>query len=227
MQPPPPPMGCPPGLEYLTQIDQLLIRQQVELFELFTGCEMKNKYQITNSLGQQVYFAKEDTDCCTRQCCGPARPFEMEITDNTGREVIHLSRPLRCACFCCWCCLQTIEVQAPRGNVVGYVEQEFYICKPKFTIKDANRQTILTMTGPICACRCCADVEFPVLSADGTVPVGKVTKQWTGLIKEAFTDAENFGITFPMDLDVKMKAVMLGAVFLIDFMFFETQNHNN
>ena len=25
--------GCPPGLEYLTQLDQLLVHQQVELFE--------------------------------------------------------------------------------------------------------------------------------------------------------------------------------------------------
>lgn len=30
-----------------------------------------------------------------------------------------------------------------------------------------------------------------------------------------FTDADYFGITFPMDLDVRMKAVMLGACFLI------------
>jgi len=25
--------GCPPGLEYLTQLDQVLMHQQVELFE--------------------------------------------------------------------------------------------------------------------------------------------------------------------------------------------------
>ena len=30
-----------------------------------------------------------------------------------------------------------------------------------------------------------------------------------------FTTADNFGITFPMDLDVKMKACMIGALFLI------------
>ena len=30
----------------------------------------------------------------------------------------------------------------------------------------------------------------------------------------------------PMDLDVKMKAVVLAATFLIDFMFFETNQNN-
>ena len=60
-----------------------------------------------------------------------------------------------------------------------------------------------------------------MLSADGETEVGKITKQWSGLGKEAFTDAENFGVSFPIDLDVKMKATLLGALFLIDFMFFE------
>ena len=54
-----------------------------------------------------------------------------------------------------------------------------------------------------------------------TLQVGKISKQWSGVLKEAFTDADNFGISFPMDLDVKIKATLLGAVFLIDFMFFE------
>jgi hypothetical protein len=54
-----------------------------------------------------------------------------------------------------------------------------------------------------------------VLSKDGTVEVGKISKQWTGFVREAFTDTDNFGVNFPMDLDVKMKAVMLGACFLI------------
>ena len=34
-----------------------------------------------------------------------------------------------------------------------------------------------------------------VLSADGQNGVGRISKQWTGLVKEAFTDADNFGIT--------------------------------
>ncbi|OBS73493.1 hypothetical protein A6R68_15969, partial [Neotoma lepida] len=52
-------------------------------------------------------------------------------------------------------------------------------------------------------------------SLDEQSLVGKISKQWSGLVREAFTDADNFGIQFPLDLDVKMKAVMLGACFLI------------
>lgn len=228
MQAPPPPANCPPGLEYLTQVDQLLIKQQVELLEAFTGFETNNKYKILNSMGQQVFFAAEDTDCCTRQFCGPCRPFEMRILDNMQREVIHLNRPLRCSSCFFPCCLQEIEVQSPPGTVIGYCVQNWSICFPRFEIQNAAREAVLRIEGPFCQCNICGDVEFTLLSVDGQNEVGKVSKQWSGLAKEAFTDADNFGITFPMDLDVKIKGVILGACFLIDFMFFEeTANHND
>nr|XP_035967702.1 phospholipid scramblase 1 isoform X7 [Halichoerus grypus] len=167
MPAPPPPLDCPPGLEYLSQIDQILIHQQIELLEVLTGFETNNRYEIKNSFGQRIYFAVEDTDFCTRNCCGASRPFTMRILDNMGQEVITLERPLKCDSCCFPCCLQEIK------------------------------------------------------SLDEENVVGKISKQWTGFMREAFTDADNFGIQFPLDLDVKMKAVMLGACFLIDFMFFE------
>lgn len=54
-----------------------------------------------------------------------------------------------------------------------------------------------------------------VYSKDGSTKVGKISKQWSGFVREAFTDSDMFGINFPIDLDVKMKAVLLGACFLI------------
>ena len=53
------------------------------------------------------------------------------------------------------------------------------------------------------------------MGKDSDQPIGRISKQWSGLIKEAFTDSDNFGIQFPMDLDVKMKAVLMGACILI------------
>lgn len=46
--------NCPPGLEYLTLIDQLLVKQKVNLLEVMTGFEQNNKFTIKNALGQNV-----------------------------------------------------------------------------------------------------------------------------------------------------------------------------
>ena len=53
-----------------------------------TGFETENKYVVKNSLGQQVYYTKEVSDCATRQCCRPNRLFQMQITDNASKEVM-------------------------------------------------------------------------------------------------------------------------------------------
>uniref|UniRef100_A0A8C2VDS1 Phospholipid scramblase n=1 Tax=Chinchilla lanigera TaxID=34839 RepID=A0A8C2VDS1_CHILA len=218
---PSPPLSCPPGLEYLSQIDQILIHQQTELLEVLTGIETNNRFEIKNSLGQRIYFAVEDTDCCTLNCCGSVRPFTLRVLDHLNREVITMQRPLRCDDCCFPGCLQEIEVQAPPGVPVGYVIQTWHPCLPKYTVQNARREDVLKITGPCVLCKCCTDIDFKIKSLDGKSTVGKISKHWTGFFREAFTDADNFGIQFPLDLDVKMKAVMLGACFLIDFMFFE------
>uniref|UniRef100_A0A8C3A5H6 Phospholipid scramblase n=1 Tax=Cyclopterus lumpus TaxID=8103 RepID=A0A8C3A5H6_CYCLU len=160
----------------------------------FIGFETNNQYEIKNSLGQKIYKAKEKNDCCTRNCCGSLRSFDMKIKDTTDREVIRLIRPLRCVSCWCPCCLQ-----------------EVCVC-----------------VGQCFACNCCGDVNFEVRSEDDSdTPIGRISKQWSGLLKEVFTDTDNFGIQFPLDLDVKMKAVLMGACFLIDFMFFEKVGEAN
>lgn len=111
--------------------------------------------------------------------------------------------------------IQSMEVSSPPGTVVGTVEQEWSLFCPSFAVKNASGDTVLRVEGPFCTMSICGDVEFKIMSADGNVQVGKISKQWSGLIREMFTDTDYFGITFPMDLDVRMKAVMLGACFLI------------
>ncbi|RUS77187.1 hypothetical protein EGW08_015054 [Elysia chlorotica] len=202
---------CPPGLEYLQQVDQLLVKQKMEAVEAFTGFETNNKYEIRNSMGQRVYMAVEDTCCCTRNCCGSARPFDMKIMDNQKREVMHLSRPLRCRTCWCPCCLQDMFCDS-----VNYAD----LCKnSKKKKKDSVGIAVLSTPGGFCMMEYIFTI--PVSSKDGETFVGQITKQWSGLAKEIFTDADNFGVSFPIDLDTKTKATLLGAVFLIDFMYFE------
>lgn len=226
--------GVPPGLEYLSQIDQLLVHQQIEIFEMMTSWETCNRYQVKNSIGQQIYFAAEESDTCMRQCCGPSRGFVMHITDNMGQEVIRVNREFKCCAGwnCCAgmnCCAMEITVEAPVGEVIGSIKQECSFCAPTYGVYDKDGNRILGIEGPVCFCQaiCCpTDIDFNISGGDGT-NVGKISKQWTGYFKETFTQADNFGVNFPRDLDVRIKGTLLGAVFLIDFMYFEQKNNNS
>lgn len=52
-------------------------------------------------------------------------------------------------------------------------------------------------------------------SLDEKHNVGTIQKHWSGFGREIFTDSDQFGVQFPQDLDVKIKAVLLGACLLI------------
>lgn len=74
----------------------------------FIGWESGNKYTIKNNQGQKMFYAVEESDCCSRQCCGSLRGFNLRILDNAKNEVIRIEREF--ACDSCWfpCCLQVI-----------------------------------------------------------------------------------------------------------------------
>lgn len=171
-------------MEYLTQLDQLLVKQKVEVLEVVTGFETQNKYKVKNALGQDVFKAKEDSNFCARYCLGPARPFKMHIIDYRGVEVIRLDRPYRCSSCCCFCCLQELEVMSPVTNErLGSVKQACSLFTPNYEIYDEQENHVFNVTGPCCQIKCCSDIVFPITDADDN-EVGRITKQWSGMGKE-------------------------------------------
>uniref|UniRef100_A0A8D0DWS4 Phospholipid scramblase n=1 Tax=Salvator merianae TaxID=96440 RepID=A0A8D0DWS4_SALMN len=220
---------CPPGLEYLSQLDQISVQQQIELMEMISGFETCNKYEVKNSAGQMVYFAAEENDEFTLNCYGALRPFTIKLFDSRSQPVMQVSREFYCSICCCpcICCLEELEVQAPLGTVIGYVKQNWHPCLPKFSILNEAREDVLKMTGPCVPCRCFEDINFEVKTLDGKSTIGSVSRQWTGFAREAATDASNFNIRLPVDLDIKVKAMVMGASFLLDFMFFEHSGNRN
>ncbi|XP_042215452.1 phospholipid scramblase 1-like isoform X2 [Homarus americanus] len=153
----------PPGLEYLVELDQVLIHQLIEVFELLTGWEMRNKYVLKNNMGQQFLFAKEQSTFCSRWCCGNIRAFQMGINDNNEQEVLRLDRPLNCAGCCTPCCLQELEV-TNQGMLLGSVHQEWSFCTPwagKYSIKNASGDVVFRLKAPCCVCSCGSDIIFP------------------------------------------------------------------
>lgn len=230
MQKPNPIPGVPPGLEYLSQVDQIYVQQIPNMLENLTGFEMNSKYRLRNAQGQQCYYAYEDTSMCQRQCCGPQRKFDITLVDNMNQQVAKIYRPFKCCgghhccAGCCGCCAHEVTIEAPIGTIIGYARESGSISRPKYGIYDENHEKVLNVIGPKCICNsamCPTDNKFKITSLDGETEVGNVTEFYSGFFQEMFTSAENFGASFPADLNVKTKASILGVLFLIDFMFFE------
>ncbi|KAM0727371.1 Phospholipid scramblase 2 [Formica fusca] len=219
----PPSTIYPPGLQYLMELDYLFVNQKIELLQAFTGWETKNRYTVTDIRGEPVFYVAEESHICWRLCFGKYRSCEFSIFDRDRREVLHMIRPFRCDSCCCPCYLQVLEVYS--GNtLLGSITQEWSLWRPIFYIRNASGQPVLMIKGPII--RFCVQVAFKVKSIDGKHRVGKIQKQWSGFAQEFFTVSDMFGINFPRDLDVNIKAVLLGACLLIDFMYFENQEVN-
>lgn len=109
-----------------------------------------------------MYLAAEDTDCCTRNCLGSFRPFKMKVLDLYNNEIIHFNRPLACSGFCFPCCLQSIEISSPPGQVIGRVKEDWTFLSNNYSIQNHLDETVLRIEGPICPWKCCADVKFKV-----------------------------------------------------------------
>ena len=81
-------------------------------FTALVGFESNNKYEVRNVMGQNVFYAVEENDCLSRQCCGPLRSFTIHVLDNFGQEIITVTRPLKCMSCFFPCCLQEVSVIA-------------------------------------------------------------------------------------------------------------------
>lgn len=219
---PTPMPNCPPGLEYLAQLDNIHVLQHFEALELMTGFETNNRYDVKNNANQMVYMVTEDTDDFTRNAYRNLRPFVLRVTDYMGREVMTMQRPFRCTC-CCFCCpsaRQELEVQCPPGVSIGFVAEHWNLCRATYSIQNEKKESVLRVRGPCATYGCGSDSVFEVKSLDGVSQVGSIVRKWNGLLS-TMGDADHFEIHFPLDLDVKMKAMIFGACFLIDFMYFE------
>ena len=69
-------------------------------------------------------------------------------------------------------------------------------------------------------------MTFEILNP-ATGSAGYIKKVASGFAKEIFTDADSFILSFPPDATLEHKMLLLGAVFLLDFMFFENNNDNS
>lgn len=200
-------------MQQIEQTGSLVVRQQKEWGEILSGFETRNKYIVLDDSGQTLGYAAEVAgSLLARLFLKAMRPFTIAVADPDGEIVLQITRPFRFY-------FHTAEVTDKDGIVIGHVERQFSWLRRVYIVKDENGAELFQLFGPILR-----PWTFEI-QKDGET-LGKITKKWSGLLKESFSDADNFGVEFPHSWEVKLKAISLGAVFLIDFVHFENTNSN-
>ncbi|CBY07299.1 unnamed protein product [Oikopleura dioica] len=242
--PPPAPAAvsqanCPPGMEYFLGINSITVHQKVSCSEncssLCCPCiapcvHEGNEYTLLNEQEQALFELKEMDNCggmAGKICAGANRGFNMIMTDGLNRVVCKLNRKYKCrSAFCNFfpCTLQEVEITDGNNNPIGFIKQsasmfeiKYEICTPTGvpTLKIKQQRGLMEKL-----CPACTSSVFPLTSYDGKNSIGAVTKEQTCC--ELCSGEQQYKVQFPADLDVKMKATVMAASILIDYLYFET-----
>ncbi|XP_038672384.1 phospholipid scramblase 1-like isoform X4 [Scyliorhinus canicula] len=117
------------------------------------------------------------------------------------------------------------EVKNKIGQQIYFAAESSNVCcklicgsrrSLKIHIMDNMGTEVIRMRRPVrctsCWCPCCLQ---KIKNLDESKTIGKIAKNWSGMLTEVLTDVDNFVVDFPMTLDVRIKTTLLGACFLI------------
>jgi len=194
-------------MDILNNKKSIRVQQIKEMLEVFTGFETKNKYQIFDDQNMQFLYAYEESGRYKRFFLNNARPFKMHVIDNNKKLIFTVDRPFK------WF-FSECKILDNKGHKFANVKWEFSILKKKYSIYDNTEHKIFELESPLFK-----PWTF-FIKRDGQ-DMAIIQKKWSGLLKETFTDADKFGIQYIANLTDKEKAILLGALFLIDFIHFE------
>lgn len=170
------------------------------------------KYEIKDNSDQIVLYARVSLNTEPLQYRTTV-PFNIMVFDEQGLELISISRPLKYAWCWCFCCLQQLVISDPLGNVISTIEQNASFIFIKLSVKNASGDIMLKIKNKANIREHQYGIVFNIMSLDGKV-VGSIKR--ARIIKPVInTYFSTLFVNFPMDLDVKMKAAIIGATLLI------------
>lgn len=121
------------------------------------------------------------------------------------------------------------------NSKIGKVSEPYTCCDPRYHIYNGVDQLKYIIIANCCqcglCCKNCAEAKFDIYSNFGenisSEPVGSITKQFSGVVQEMLTDADNFEIKFPNDATPEDKLMIIGTTLMIDYRFFEDNGNSN
>jgi uncharacterized protein YxjI len=193
---------------------KLTVRQRKRWIEILFSLEMKNAYDVYDQEQMPVLRVQEQGrgvgSFLKRIFLGTSRWFTAHVTDlATQSLLLEIKRPFRFI-------FHRIEIADSNGTKIGAVQRRWSWIRRLYDIEDASGQVVMTLFGPFWR-----PWTFQFRLPGTETNLGMLQKRWSGLGKEMFTDADNFGIELAQITDPTLKTLLFSATVLIDVVHFE------
>ena len=197
-----------------TNLMRLEVDQQYHLSEALIGFERKNRYRLTlypADAGKGNWSIEEENvsklSILGRNLFGLMYTFTMHMKDDMGNIVLRLHRKPRLY-------FHMLEAYDENGVEFGLVKRLFSFFHRVVSVTNPKGRKLLRVVGPVWS-------PWTFYIYDGNKRVAVVSKKWTGLLKEAYTDADKFNLEFTQPLSGSKKRLSIAALMLIDSLYFE------
>jgi hypothetical protein len=245
-------MNARAGSDMLSEHPGLYVKQaRRNLFKELIGYENNSEFHIATlqNRGANIMYARDDSSFWTRFFYLNLHPWDISVWHGdspVGVKLADYHRPVRCPqgpMKCC--CHQQIQHKDTNGVSIGATIEDFYYCVPKFNVLDSLGNVEFVISNPTCLngrfVDCFNDgkftchVPFYIYPAASTKPTdihtgnmytGKIVKRWNAPQEQLYTDVESFELSFPSHSNSDSKARLLGSLFLINQLYFDTESLN-
>lgn len=207
------------GYDILADLPSVHLEQTFELNESLTSVSSENRYTVRSPYGEAIFAASESSTSQHRLCWGSNRPFQMHLLDKTHQEALTFRRKLALGFLCCR--PRNLEVWAPPGDLLGRIVQIPSVWAPEFVIENEFHDHLYRIEGQSNAGFCCfcppKETYFKIYTGDDMR--ASIHRKWSQRSSQYTT---NIYYSDP-NMDVKSKALCLGAAVLVDYLYFQSK----
>ncbi|XP_011877806.1 PREDICTED: phospholipid scramblase 1-like [Vollenhovia emeryi] len=201
------------GTQFLEGVEQLEIHQVIDLTTLLGRTEKGIQYRVKVPRAETLFLAMESKMETQSRMYGWYKGFVLNVLDQCGETAFVMRKDPS------WmhvpCSRQKITVES--ASLIGSVEENFSLVGPSFTVYNGMNEPLCNIYGPnVCGCCMYKEAQFQIISLDGSRQIATLMHQWDHLVVDYI-----LLLTFPIDTDVRLKSLLLGASFLIEYLYFQ------
>jgi uncharacterized protein YxjI len=188
------------------------VEQHYEGAEVLWGFQLPNSYFVQSFQGGTTLTIQEESSTLSmflRNLIGGFRDVKLDVEGGGGLVVLRIVLRRR---FSPW---NELELLAWDGSPLGRIVERWVWLGRRYELCDPSGRVLATLDKGVFSF-----FSFE-LSVEGHV-VGKLEKQWAGLARELYSQADAFHVTIDERItDARTRLLMVAAGVMIDMVHFE------